>query len=61
MKEPTPIPLTDNPRHTEPPKIRLTTPNHYDIEMTDDIWTKNENNQQNNTQSIQQLESDKTD
>jgi hypothetical protein len=31
----------------------------YDIEMLDDIWIKNENNKQNNSQSIQQLESDK--
>jgi hypothetical protein len=63
MKEPKRIPLTDNPRNKEPQKLPLTTPNHYNIEMIDDIWIKtdNENNQQNNTTSIQQLESYETD
>ena len=61
MKEPKRIPLTDNPKKKEPQRIPLTTPNHYDIDMSDDIWIKNENNQQNNTTSIQQLESDKVD
>jgi hypothetical protein len=61
MKEPKRIPLTDNPKKKEPQRIPLTTPNHYDIDMSDDIWIKNENNQQNNTTSIQQLESDTID
>jgi hypothetical protein len=60
MKEPKRIPLTDNPKNKEPEKIPLTTPNHYDIDMSDDVWIKDENNQQNNTTSIQQLESDET-
>jgi hypothetical protein len=60
MKEPKRIPLTDNPRNKEPQKLLLTAPNHYNIEMFDDVWTKtdNENNQQNNPTSIQELESD---
>jgi hypothetical protein len=59
MKEPKRIPLTDSPRNKEPQKIPLTIPNHYDIQMVDDIWIKkeDENNQQNNTQSIPKLES----
>jgi hypothetical protein len=61
MKEPKKIPLTDNPRNKEPEKLPLTTPNPYDIDMVDDIWVKNENNKQNNTTSIQQLESDTID
>jgi len=58
MKEPQRIPLTDNPKIKEPQKIPLTSDRHYDIDMSDDLWTKNENNQQNNSQSVQQLESD---
>ena len=58
MKEPQKIPLTDNPRNKEPKKIPLTTPNYYNIEMTDDLWIKNENNKQNNQTSVQELESD---
>jgi hypothetical protein len=61
MKEPKRIPLTDNPRHKEPEKLPLTTPEYYNIDMFDDIWIKDENTQQNNTTSIQQLESDKVD
>ena len=61
MKEPQKIPLTDSPRNKEPKKIPLTTLSNYDIEMIDDIWVKNENNQHNNTTSIQKLESDETD
>ncbi len=60
MKEPKRIPLTDNPRNKEPEKLPLTTPSQYDIEMVDDIWIKNENHTKDNTTSIQQLESDKT-
>ena len=58
MKEPERIPLTDNPKNKEPQRIPLTTPNHYDIEMIDDVWIKDENYKQDNTQSIQKLESD---
>lgn len=64
MKEPKRIPLTDSPRIQEPKKIPLTTPNQYDIDMSDDVWIKNnennENNKQNDSTSIQQLESDET-
>jgi hypothetical protein len=62
MKEPKRIPLTDNPRNKEPQKLPLTTPNHYNIEMIDDIWIKtdNENNQQNDSKSICKLESNET-
>jgi hypothetical protein len=69
MQEPNRIPLTDNPRTKEPVKIPL---RYYPETIVDDIWDtfdvgcgppilakQNENNQQNNTTSIQQLESDK--
>lgn len=59
MKEPERIPLTNNPRNKEPKKIPLTRTEVYDIEMLgDDLWNKNENNQQNNSESIPELESD---
>ena len=71
MQEPKRIPLTDNPRIKEPIKIPL---KHYSEAMTDDIWDRfevncappifakqNEDNQQNNTTSIPELESDKID
>ena len=61
MKEPKRIPLTDHPRNKEPQKIPLTTTCHYDIEITDDILIKNENNKQNNSTSISELESHKID
>ncbi|MFN9957401.1 MAG: hypothetical protein ACK55I_30210 [bacterium] len=61
MKEPTKIPLTNNPRSKEPNKQSLSTPNHYDIDMRDDIWIKNENNIQDNSESISELESYETD
>jgi hypothetical protein len=60
MKEPKRIPLNDNIKNKEPQRIPLTTSDYYDIDMSDDIWTQHENNQQNNTTSIQQLESDET-
>jgi len=60
MKEPTKIKLTDNPKNKSVKLTPLTSTQHYDIEMSNDIWIKNENNQQNNSQSIQQLESDET-
>ena len=69
MQEPKRIPLTDNPRIKEPIKIPLNSE-----AMSDDIWDRfdvncgppifakqNENNQQNNTTSISELESDKID
>ena len=71
MKEPKRLPLTDNPRHKEPEKIPLTT--NYPESIIDDLWERhytisgppifaknNEDNQQNNTTSIQELESDET-
>ena len=58
MKEPKRIPLTDNPRNKEPQKLPLTTPNHYDIDMIDDLWIKkNEDNKQDNKTSISELDS----
>ena len=57
MKEPKKIPLTDHPRNKEPQKIPLSPSRHYDIDMTDDLWIKdNENNLENNSQSVQSLE-----
>ena len=54
MKEPKRIPLTDNPRTKEVKKIPLTP-------ILDHIENlSNENHSQNCSQSIQQLESDKT-
>lgn len=62
MKEPKRIPLTDNPRIKEPNKIPLQKLDIYDIEMNgDDLWNRNENNKQNNSQSISNLESDSSD
>lgn len=68
MKEPKKIPLTDHPRIQEPKRIPLTI---YPEGMTDDLWEKvetnhsppifakkNENNLENNSQIIQELESD---
>jgi len=60
MKEPIKIKLTDNPENKNVKLTPLPSNTYYDIEMSDDIWIKNENNQQNNSQSIQQLESNKT-
>lgn len=55
MDEPKRIRLTDNPKAQEPKKIRL----WPDEDKTlDEI--ENENHKQNNSTSIQQLESDKT-
>lgn len=68
MKEPEKIPLTDSPRNKEPQKIRL-----YPEPITNDLWqaydTKhgppvlaknNENNLENNSQIIQELETNET-
>ena len=73
MKEPKRIPLTDHPRTKEPNKIPLGSNRTYPESIQDDLWIReetnggppifskhNEDNQQNNTTSIQQLESDKT-
>ena len=60
MKEPKRIPLTDSPRNKEPEKLPLTTQSHYDIDMVDDVWIKNENHTKDNTTSIRKLESDQT-
>ena len=60
MKEPTKIKLTDNPENKNVKLTPLLSIEYYDVEMSDDIWIKNEDNKQNNSQSIQQLESDKT-
>jgi hypothetical protein len=56
MKEPKRIPLTDVPKNKEPIRIPLTTPSNYDIEMIDHLWIKNEDNKQDNSQSVQSLE-----
>lgn len=59
MKEPQKFPLTNHPRSKEPTKIRL-----YPEEITEDIWNKNidhENHLENNSQSIQKLETEQTD
>jgi hypothetical protein len=56
MKEPERIPLTDSPKHKEPKRIPLTTPSNYDIEIIDHLWIKNEDNKQDNSQSVQSLE-----
>jgi threonine dehydratase len=60
MKEPTKIKLTDNPENKKVKLTPLPSTQYYDVEMSDDVWIKNEDNKQNNSQSIQQLESDKT-
>jgi hypothetical protein len=59
MKEPTKIKLTDNPKNKSVKLIPLPSTQDYDVEMSNNIWIKNEDNKQNNSQSIQQLESDK--
>ena len=59
MKEPTRIKLTDNPKNKSVKLIPLPSMKNYDIDISNDSWIKNEDNKQNNSQSIQQLESDK--
>jgi hypothetical protein len=63
VKTPTPIPLTDNPRTKQPQKIPLKSIIYdaYDVKAEEQLYTKNENNKQNNTTSIQELESYETD
>ena len=55
MDEPELKPLTDNPKIKEPKKIRL-----YPKPITNDLWI-NENNNENNSESIQELETYETD
>lgn len=61
MKEPQRIKLTDSPESKKVNLIRLLSTNNYPETMDDDVYTKNtninENNQQNNSQSISELES----
>lgn len=61
MKEPIKIKLTDNPENKNVKLTPLLSTEYYDIEMSDDIWIKNENTKQNNTQSISKLESESSD
>jgi hypothetical protein len=73
-KEPTKIRLTETPITKEVKKIPLPSinPNQYDIDMRDDVYIKpdtdsiyklikDENNSENNSQSISELESYETD
>jgi hypothetical protein len=57
MKEPKRIKLTDNPENKRVNLTPLPSDYKYDIEMENDVWIKNENNKQNNSQSISELES----
>jgi hypothetical protein len=57
MKEPIKIKLTDNPENKNVKLIPLPSTAYYDIEMSEDIWIKNEDNKQNNSQSISELDS----
>jgi threonine dehydratase len=61
MKEPQKIKLTDNPESKKVNLTPLPSTSQYDIEMESDIWSKNENHQQNNSQSIPKLESESSD
>jgi|688.fasta_scaffold2292698_1 hypothetical protein len=61
MKEPQRIKLTDNPQNKNVKLTPLPSTSQYDIEMTSDIWIKDENNQQNNSQGISKLESKSAD
>ena len=57
MKEPIKIKLTDNPENKNVKLTPLLSTEYYDIEMSDDIWIKNEDNKQNDSQSISELDS----
>lgn len=61
MKQPQKIKLTDSPTSKNVNLIPLTSKNNYPDTMEDDIYTrsieKNENNKQNNSESISELES----
>lgn len=69
MQEPNRIPLTNNPRSKEPKRLPLN--KQYSEPIIDDTWEvhdtkcgppvlakQNENHLENNSQSIQELESD---
>lgn len=58
MKEPKKIRLTDNPESKKVNLTPLPSQGYYDIAMDQDVWVNNENHQQNNSQSVQQLEPD---
>jgi hypothetical protein len=58
MKEPQKIKLTDNPENKKVKLTPLPSTTQYDIEMENDVWIKNENNKQNNSQGISKLESE---
>lgn len=60
MKEPERIKLTDNPSNKNVKLTPLSSTTQYDIEMDNDVWIKNENNQQNNPQSVPKLEPEST-
>jgi hypothetical protein len=75
MKEPQKIPLTNNPRSKDVKKFPLTQSNQFDIQMQNDTYSNpnnyktfwklftinDEDNSQNNSTSIQQLESESSD
>jgi hypothetical protein len=58
MKEPKRKKLTDSPEKKKENLTPLPSTTQYDIEMENDVWVKNENNQQNNSQGISKLESE---
>ena len=64
MKEPQKIRLTDSPQNKKVNLTPLPSIKDYPDGMEDDIYHKtlenNENHNENNSQSIQQLESDET-
>jgi hypothetical protein len=63
MQEPKRIKLTDSPENKRVNLTPLPSTSQYDIEMFDDIYDpsslikNNENNKQNNSQSVSELES----
>jgi hypothetical protein len=61
MKEPQKIKLTDNPSNKNVKLTPLPSTTQYDIEMDNDVWIKDENNQKNNSQSVPKLESESSD
>jgi hypothetical protein len=58
MKEPKQIPLTDNPRSKQVSKYRLVSEKTFEENLDCNI---NEDHIENNSQSIQQLESESSD
>ena len=60
MKEPQRIKLTDSPENKNVKLTPLPSNTQYDIEMSDDVWVKeknNENNRENNPKGISELDS----